>query len=113
MSISLKDKLKKMSPKRHKNIKKRAKELIDEELTLRDLRKALEFTQEELSNKLHMRQDAISRLERRSDLLLSTLASYIHAMGGILNITAKFPHRPPVKITGFHYLENTRENTIQ
>ena len=50
-----------------------------------------------------IKQEAISRLERRSDLLLSTLISYIEAMGGKLNITVKFPHRTrtPIKVTGF------------
>lgn len=101
MTTTLRSKLKKLPAARRKKINKRAKELIAEEMTLRDLRKALELTQADLSEKLHMKQEAISRLERRSDLLLSTLISYIEAMGGELNITAKFPHRPPVKVTGF------------
>lgn len=101
MATTLQSKLKKLSAVRRKKITKRAKELIAEEMTLRDLRKALELTQTDLSTKLHMKQEAISRLERRSDLLLSTLTSYIEAMGGELNITAKFPNRPPVKVTGF------------
>lgn len=98
---TLQNKLKKLSASRRKKISKRAKELIAEEMTLRDLRKALELTQADLSEKLHMKQEAISRLERRSDLLLSTLISYIEAMGGELCITAKFPHRPPIRVTGF------------
>ncbi len=101
MTTTLQDKLKKLSTRRQKKINERAEELITEELTLRDLRKALELTQADLSDKLHMKQEAISRLERRSDLLLSTLVSYIHAMGGELNIIAKFPNRPPIKITRF------------
>jgi DNA-binding XRE family transcriptional regulator len=101
MAITLQSKLKKLPASRRKRIRKRAKELIAEELTLRDLRKALKLTQAELASKLHMKQEAISRLEKRSDLLLSTLISYVEAMGGKLNITAKFPHRPPVKVAGF------------
>ncbi len=99
--ITLQSKLKKFSLDRCKKINKRGKELIAEEMTLRDLRKALELTQMDVSTKLHMKQEAVSRLERRSDLLLSTLVSYIKSMGGELNITAKFPNRSPVKITGF------------
>lgn len=101
MTTTLRSKLRKLPSARRKKINSRAKELIAEEMTLRDLRKALELTQADLSAKLHMKQEAISRLERRSDLLLSTLVSYIEAMGGQLNITAKFPHRPPIKVTGF------------
>lgn len=70
-------------------------------MTLRDLRKALKLTQTDLSSKLHMKQEVISRLERCSDLLLSTLVSYIKAMGGELNVTAKFPNWPSVKLSGF------------
>jgi transcriptional regulator with XRE-family HTH domain len=101
MTNTLANKLKSLPAVRQKKINKRAKELIEEEMTLRDLRKTLELTQAEMSNKLHMKQEAISRLERRSDLLLSTLISYIEAMGGKLNITAKFPNRPPIKVMGF------------
>ncbi len=103
---TLRNKLKKLSITRRKRINKRAKELIAEEMTLRDLRKALELTQADLGSKLHMNQEAISRLERRSDLLLSTLVSYIEAMGGELNIIAKFPHRPPIAVTGFESIKN-------
>lgn len=101
MTKTLKDKIKKLPTERKNKISKRVKELIAEELTLQDLRKALELTQADVSAKLHMKQEAISRLERRSDILLSTLVSYIKAMGGELNLTAKFPNRPEVKLKGF------------
>ncbi len=101
MTSTLQSKLKKLSPARRKKINKRVKELIAEEMTLRDLRKALDLTQADLGSKLKMNQEAISRLERRSDLLLSTLISYVKAMGGKLTITAEFPNRPPIKVSGF------------
>src|SRR5690349_13899008 len=101
MTTTLRDKLKRLPAARRKKINQRVKELVAEEMTLRDLRKALALTQIDLSKKLHMKQEAISRLERRSDLLLSTLVSYVKAMGGELNITAKFPYRPLVKVAGF------------
>lgn len=106
MTTTLRTKLKKLSVTRRKKINKRAKELIAEEMTLRDLRKALELTQTDLGSKLHMNQEAISRLERRSDLLLSTLIAYIKAMGGELKITAEFPNRPPVKVSGFEDIKS-------
>ena len=109
MVTTLKNRLKKLSSTRHKKVLKRAKELIVQEMTLRDLRKALDLTQSEMSTKLHMKQEAISRLERRSDLLLSTLISYVKAMGGELSLTAKFPHRPPVKLSGFEDIEHREE----
>lgn len=106
MTNSLKNKLKKLPAARRKKVTQRAKDLIAQEMTLRDLRKALELTQTDISSKLHMKQEAISRLERRSDLLLSTLVSYIKAMGGELSLTAKFPNRPPVILSGFDDIEH-------
>lgn len=105
MSKSLKAKLKNLPIARRKKVTSRARILIANEMTLRDLRKAMELTQAEISEKLHMNQEAVSRLERRSDLLLSTLHAYIKAMGGELNLTAKFPNRPPITLTGFEDIE--------
>jgi len=104
MTATLKNKLKNLPASRKSKVTKRAKELIAQEMTLRDLRKALELTQVEVCSKLHMKQEAVSRLERRSDILLSTLVSYIKAMGGELNLTAKFPNRPAIKLKGFEDL---------
>lgn len=101
MTTTLKNYLKKLPATRQKKIIKRAGELISQEMTLRDIRKTLELTQADVSSKLGMNQEVISRLERRSDLLLSTLISYIEAMGGRLNLTASFPNRPPIQLTGF------------
>ena len=64
--------------------------------TRKGLRHAVEQTQEELATALGVGQDTISRLEQRSGMLLSTLKRYIEAMGGKLDLVARFPHRPPV-----------------
>jgi DNA-binding XRE family transcriptional regulator len=66
--------------------------------TLKDLRQAMQKTQVDLAATLHIGQDSISRLEKRSDMLLSTLRGYIEAMGGKLELVARFPNRPPVSI---------------
>ncbi len=105
MTTTLQDQLKKLPVTRQKKIVKHAEKLITQEMTLRDLRKALALTQVEMSSKLHMNQEAISRLERRSDFLLSTLIAYIKAMGGELNLTVKFPHRPLIRLKGFKDIE--------
>lgn len=109
MAKSLNDKLKVLPESRRASIQKRADTLIAKEMTLRDLRLALQKTQQELCTALHMKQDGISRLEHRSDMLLSTLNKYINAMGGQLKLTAEFPNRPPVVIDGLaniHFLRN-------
>lgn len=110
MGISLNDKISGLSKKRQDKVEKRAQELIQEELTLRDLRLALEKTQVELCKVLNMKQDGISRLEHRSDMLISTLTKYINAMGGNLKITAEFPDRSPVQISGIESLANQKVN---
>lgn len=66
--------------------------------TLKDLRLAAEKTQEQLAANLGVRQDTISRLEKRSDMLLSTLRHYVESMGGKLELVAQFTDRPPVVI---------------
>lgn len=100
MSRLLNDKISSLSAERQIAIQNRANELIAEEMTLRDLRLALEKTQEDLGAILHMKQDGISRLEKRSDMLISTLSKYISAMGGSLKLMAEFPNRAPVEIHG-------------
>lgn len=66
--------------------------------TLKDLRQAVEQTQQDLAATLGVGQDTISHLEKRSDMLLSTLRRYVEAMGGTLELVAQFPNRPPVVI---------------
>lgn len=66
--------------------------------TLKDLRQAAEQTQQDLAVALGVGQDTISRLEKRSDMLLSTMRRYVEAMGGSLELVAQFPNRPPVVI---------------
>ncbi len=61
-------------------------------------RQAAQQTQEQLAVSSGVGQDTISRLEKRSDMLLSTLRHYVESMGGELNLVAQFPNRPPVVI---------------
>jgi len=86
---------------RQKRIKKRSKELVEEYLALQEIRKARELTQKDIAKKLKISQDGVSRLEQRTDVMLSTLRKYVEAMGGSLNLVAQFPDRPPVEIAGF------------
>jgi len=81
--------------KRRAKIERRAGELA----TLKELRRAAERTQEDLAATLGVGQDTVSRIERRSDMLLSTLRRYVAAMGGgKLELIAHFPNRAPLVI---------------
>ena len=92
--------MKRLSAARRKKIEARAAELIAEEMSLRDLRKARKLTQEHIAEVLTVGQDGVSRLEKCSDLLISTLRSYVEAMGGSPSLIAEFPDRQPVILSG-------------
>jgi DNA-binding XRE family transcriptional regulator len=94
MVKSLDEVLAALPKKERQGIAARAQELS----TLYDLRRAAEYTQVELAAALHVRQDTISRLEKRSDMMLSTLRRYVEGMGGKLDIVVQFPGRPPVRV---------------
>ncbi len=100
MAVNVDQKIKKLSPAQRQRVEARVAELIAEEMTLRELRLARKLTQVRMAKVLGISQDSVSRLERRSDLLLSTLQKTIQAMGGNLSLVAEFPDRPPVVLSG-------------
>jgi transcriptional regulator with XRE-family HTH domain len=100
MAVNIQNKIKSLNPAQREKVKVRAAELIAEEMTLRELRKARKLTQTRMAKVLHITQDGVCRLEKRSDLLISTLRRTIQAMGGDLSIVAKFPDRAPVVLSG-------------
>ena len=100
MPRNVNDAIKRLSPARRKKVEKRAAELIAEEMTRQELRRARERTQVQVAKELGITQDSVSRLEQRSDLLLSTLRSYVEALGGSLSLIAEFPDQKPVLLSG-------------
>ena len=103
---TLQEMINKLSPADRAEVETLTAELIAEEMSLRDLRKALKKTQVHLARKLKIKQENVSRIEKRTDLLLSTLTGYVEAMGGKLRLVAEFPGRPPVALTGIAVLDN-------
>ena len=67
-------------------------------MTLHQLRRARALSQAQLAEQLGMNQGAVSRVERQSDLYLSTLQRFVHAMGGRLTISAEFEHEEPIEL---------------
>ncbi|MDA1349323.1 MAG: helix-turn-helix transcriptional regulator [Chloroflexi bacterium] len=100
MAVNVDDKITKLSPTKRRKVEARAAELIAEEMTLRELRHARKLTQVRVAKKLGITQDSVSRLEKRSDVLLSTLRKTVEAMGGNLSLVAQFPDRAPVVLSG-------------
>lgn len=97
---------KQLSSARRKKIAARTATLIAEERSLQELRQAHKLTQKRIAQVLGIGQDSVSRLEQRSDLLISTLRGYLEAMGGRLSLVAEFPHQEPIVLTGIAGLES-------
>ena len=70
----------------------RAADKMISEMGLAELRTAMDLTQEALADALDVKQASISKMERRSDMYISTLSKIIEAMGGELQIVAKMPN---------------------
>jgi DNA-binding XRE family transcriptional regulator len=99
MSVNVNEVIRKLSPADRKKVEDRAAEINAEEMSLRDLRKARKLTQARVAKTLGITQDSVSRLEKRSDLLISTLRKTVKAMGGDARIVAEFPDRAPVVLS--------------
>ncbi len=81
------------------------------EMPLHELRQAKEMSQVKLAETLHINQAAVSKMERRADMYISTLREYIRGMGGELEILAKFPDGT-VKITNFELLDSSDQALV-
>ena len=102
---TLTEKIDRLPEARRKKVEGRARALIAEEMSLQDLRKARKWTQVRVAKELGINQENVSRIEKRSDLLLSTLSGYVEAMGGTLRLVVEFPDRPPIALTGISALD--------
>jgi DNA-binding XRE family transcriptional regulator len=86
-----------MSPESRARAEAQAQAMLTE-MPLNELRLARGLSQKMLAETLHVQQPSIAKLEKRTDMYLSTLRSHIEAMGGKLEIIASFPDGS-VKIT--------------
>jgi transcriptional regulator with XRE-family HTH domain len=100
-TVSLEEMLATESEEFRQSVKQRTAELIAEEMSLREMRRLRKVTQARLSKKLKIGQEGVSRIEKRTDLYLSTLRSYVEGLGGKLSLTVEFPDRAPVVLSGF------------
>jgi len=99
-TVSLEEMLARQSEESRRRIEQMAAELIAEELNLRDVRRLRKLTQARLSKKLKIGQEGVSRIEKRTDLYISTLRSYVEGVGGKLKLVVELPDRPPVVLAG-------------
>ena len=100
MSRNVNDFINELSPGRRKKVEARAAQLIAEEMTLQELRRARRLSQVRVARKLGIGQEGVSKIEKRADLMISTLRKTVEAMGGSLSLVAEFPDRDPVILSG-------------
>jgi predicted XRE-type DNA-binding protein len=105
MATTLREKLASLPIERREKIEAKAQQLIAEEMSLQLLRKARQLTQERVAELLDIRQENVSRIEKRADLLISTLRDYVGSMGGELRLIVEFPDYPPIELSGFGEVE--------
>ena len=100
MVTTLKETMSRLAPDRRERMEAETERLYREYLTLQDLRKAKALTQTQLAETLGIRQSTVAQMEKRNDLLISTLRGYVEAMGGRLDLVVAFPDRVPVHLGG-------------
>ena len=93
----------KMAPESQARAAEKTQSMLSE-MPLDELRQARGLSQRMLAEILHVQQPAIAKMEKRTDMYLSTLRSHIEAMGGELEVVARFPEGA-VKVTNFSDLE--------
>jgi transcriptional regulator with XRE-family HTH domain len=106
MAKKFADLVAKLPPERRARAQERARQMLAE-MALQELRRARELTQAQLGELLGEKQPNVSQLEQRTDMYVSTLRRYIEALGGELEIIARFPEGA-VRISQFHDLETPR-----
>ena len=107
MVKSLAEIRKQIKPKVLKGAKIKTQTMLAE-LPLNELRHARELSQEQLAEVLHIKQSSVSKIERRTDMYISTLRNFIRAMGGELEINAIFPDGL-IKINQFYELDRVHQ----
>lgn len=98
MGRSLTDIIAALPPDEQQAIEARYQELKQDVEGLRELRQIAGKAQAEIASALNIKQPSVSQIERQTDMYLSTLRSYVEAVGGQLELTVKLPARPALKL---------------
>ena len=102
---TLQEKMAALPASRRARVMTRTAQLVDEENALRQLREAHQKTQAKVAKKLGIGQDSVSRLEKRSDMLISTLRDYVAALGGRMRLVVEFEDQPPIELQSLGVLK--------
>ena len=107
MAKKFRDLRAKMSPVAQERARQKTDQMLAE-LALSELRLARHLSQEQLAVELDVRQPAVAKLEKKTDMYISSLRRFIEAMGGKLEITASFPDGS-VRINQFEELDDKNQ----
>src|SRR5246127_4974959 len=108
MPRNVNDIIRSLPAAQRKKVEARAAQLIAEEMTLQELRRARKLSQVRVAKELGIGQEGVSKIEKRADLMISTLRKTVEAMGGSLALVAQFPDSELVILSGI--AEDNREN---
>lgn len=97
----------KMSPESRARVAEKVKK-VKAQMALDELRQARQMTQESLATILNVKQSSVSKMEKRTDMYVSTLKTFVKAMGGELHIVASFPDRGNVEINQFEDIDEKK-----
>lgn len=105
MPVPLKNVLDALPAKRRAELDRRFKELVNEVESLKELRRLSAKSQAKIAKSLKISQPAVSKIEKQADMYLSTLRSYVEAIGGELDVIVRLPNRKPVKVKSLEKLD--------
>jgi transcriptional regulator with XRE-family HTH domain len=100
MGRTLNDVVEKLPKSRQDRIAARYRVLKDEVESLQALRKAAGKAQNEIASTLRISQPSVSKIEKQTDMYLSTLRNYVEAVGGDLELVVRFPRQEPLHLHG-------------
>ncbi len=98
MGRTLEEVMNALPAERRKRVEARYRELKDEVESLRQLRKVAGKAQADIAAALHIKQPSVSKIESQADMYLSTLRSYVEAIGGELELIVRLPSRPALRL---------------
>ncbi len=110
MVRSLNDVIATLPPERQAQVDARYQEIKLEVEGLRELRQMAGKAQADIAMVLNIKQPSVSKIEKQADMYLSTLRSYVEAIGGQLELTVKLPERPALRL---HHLGDISTPAIQ
>lgn len=111
MTKPFRDLRKKLSPDAQRRARKKTANMMSK-MALHELRQARNFSQEKLAKLLDKKQGSVSRLEKQADMYISTLRHYIEAMGGKLDIVARFSD-VEIQVDQFERIEDKKRSNKQ